>query len=619
MAQVAGCWSTASLNATLKLEELLLCLECHRVMEEPHTVGSCDHHFCGVCINRAMAVAMKCPVCGVPVWVKDLKTNKQVDNLIKLVSTMKSLLSIGSKSSILSAQKHQEHVPSVNNTDKIAPAARIFKNPRLRKKLRSRQFSHRVKCPPSTIEELTHCTAMFSNASLLSPPPPPRSTRSSRNVRTASIRDIKGLNKGKPTCKWPTKLKSPTKKIDQSSLKTRSYVYSKLDTIPEKTEDLEVFSTVQHAPMSRNMKGETPLHIAAIKGDINAVNCLLKNGVDPNVKDNAGWTSLHEACNHGHAAIASILIKYGALVNVHGLDNDTPLHDAMANNHKDVVKLLLLEGANPSLKNTHGLTAEDIAPPSKKMKTVLAEHLPVSCCRSSNAVTVCPLISPEIVHGDSCIVILCTGLEVYQKNQVEELASLLGCAAVVGSLSMNVSHVVTNCNQAMCCSRTFKFLCGVATGKWIVSFQWVVDSLAAQSWMKEVSYEIEGVIVGESNLVSYAPRKGRDRKVKGLPGLFDGCEFFLSGRFEPPQASREDFSKLIELAGGQLLTEDPRSLSYAGHPSRMKQSKKLSTFVLYDPHLRQNTRMSSRDALGITLVPASWLLDCLSCYEIVSY
>uniref|UniRef100_A0A4W3JTI0 BRCT domain-containing protein n=1 Tax=Callorhinchus milii TaxID=7868 RepID=A0A4W3JTI0_CALMI len=91
----------------------------------------------------------------------------------------------------------------------------------------------------------------------------------------------------------------------------------------------------------KNHKGETLLHLASIKGDVGAVEQLLENGADPNIKDNAGWTPLHEACNHGHAKVAELLLQYGALLNTPGYQNDSPLHDAVRNRHVDVVKLLI--------------------------------------------------------------------------------------------------------------------------------------------------------------------------------------------------------------------------------------------------------------------------------------
>jgi ankyrin repeat protein len=44
--------------------------------------------------------------------------------------------------------------------------------------------------------------------------------------------------------------------------------------------------------IKRNNLGETPLHSAAIKGDLSQVDRLLNEGADPNVTDNAGWTPL---------------------------------------------------------------------------------------------------------------------------------------------------------------------------------------------------------------------------------------------------------------------------------------------------------------------------------------
>ncbi|ESO08650.1 hypothetical protein HELRODRAFT_169538 [Helobdella robusta] len=127
--------------------------------------------------------------------------------------------------------------------------------------------------------------------------------------------------------------------------------------------------------LKRNKRGETPLHIAAIKGDAQMADKLIKAGVDLNIKDYAaftipdlqimsfcaGWSPLHEACSHGFMQVARSLLEAGAHVNILGLDNDLPLHDAACNGHFQVVELLLKHGANPFFKNLKGESAIDVA------------------------------------------------------------------------------------------------------------------------------------------------------------------------------------------------------------------------------------------------------------------
>nr|KAG5712711.1 hypothetical protein BaRGS_029766 [Batillaria attramentaria] len=111
----------------------------------------------------------------------------------------------------------------------------------------------------------------------------------------------------------------------------------------------------------RNDRGETPLHIAAKRGDVKQTKKLIKAGASVNVKDWAGWTPLHEACNQGNVEVAKQLLKAGANVNVQGFDDDTPLHDAAGNGHSKLVTILLKHGANPLQANLKGKTPVDVA------------------------------------------------------------------------------------------------------------------------------------------------------------------------------------------------------------------------------------------------------------------
>ncbi|XP_042352925.1 ankyrin repeat domain-containing protein 12 isoform X2 [Plectropomus leopardus] len=127
----------------------------------------------------------------------------------------------------------------------------------------------------------------------------------------------------------------------------------------------------------RNERGETPLHMAAIRGDAKQVKELISLGADVNVKDFAGWTPLHEACNLGYYDVAKVLIAAGAEVNTQGLDDDTPLHDASSSGHKDIVKLLLRHGGNAFQANKRGERPVDVAD-SQELEQLLKGEVALS-------------------------------------------------------------------------------------------------------------------------------------------------------------------------------------------------------------------------------------------------
>ncbi|XP_042653817.1 ankyrin repeat domain-containing protein 12 isoform X1 [Tyto alba] len=173
-----------------------------------------------------------------------------------------------------------------------------------------------------------------------------------------------------------------------------------LQTTPTQKKTPSSSSRQKDKVNKRNERGETPLHMAAIRGDVKQVKELISLGANVNVKDFAGWTPLHEACNVGYYDVAKVLIAAGADVNTQGLDDDTPLHDSASSGHRNIVKLLLRHGGNPFQANKHGERPVDVAE-TEELEMLLKREVPISddedSCSDSEEP---PSVNPSSVEGN---------------------------------------------------------------------------------------------------------------------------------------------------------------------------------------------------------------------------
>ncbi|KAI7900482.1 ankyrin repeat-containing domain protein [Cokeromyces recurvatus] len=146
--------------------------------------------------------------------------------------------------------------------------------------------------------------------------------------------------------------------VDQDQKKNGNIDFTKLD------------------PHKKDTSGRTHLHRWSIRGNVQAVESLLKAGANPCEKDNAGYTPLHEAALRGKTGVVKLLLENKADVNCKGAELDTPLHDATENGFPEIVRLLLKYGADSSVKNIKGLTPLQIAieEENTEIEAILKQH-----------------------------------------------------------------------------------------------------------------------------------------------------------------------------------------------------------------------------------------------------
>ncbi|XP_045909035.1 BRCA1-associated RING domain protein 1 isoform X2 [Micropterus dolomieu] len=329
------------------------------------------------------------------------------------------------------------------------------------------------------------------------------------------------------------------------------------------------------AVMKRNHKGETLLHLAAIKGDVEAVKELLDQGADPNLKDNAGWTPLHEACNLGHLAVVETLVSSGALLNTPGYENDSPLHDAVRNGHPAIVKLLLKLGASQNVLNLYGKRPADYTASLEMLEIFQEASEGAQYANTSLSPSASLSVVSDCVRRDETMVFLASKLSQPEQHQLAKLGELLG-----GKIADTFS----------------------GSG--------VEACLQAGKWMPEIEHE-----AGEG------PQRSRINRCSLLPPLFDGCFFFLLGSFKAP--SKDELTKLLREGGGQLLARQPKpdsdvtqTLSAASYHALPGSDQALCTqYIIFDPQGPHKPTVVRRGK--VWSAPSTWLINCITAFRLL--
>jgi ankyrin repeat protein len=112
------------------------------------------------------------------------------------------------------------------------------------------------------------------------------------------------------------------------------------------------------APDVVNASGETPLMMAALRGNVEWTERLLGRGAKLNRE---GWTALHYAATGPATDVVVLLLGRGATLEAPSPNGTTPLMMAARYGPESTVNLLLSAGASLAVRNIQGLTAADFA------------------------------------------------------------------------------------------------------------------------------------------------------------------------------------------------------------------------------------------------------------------
>ncbi|KAK2581730.1 hypothetical protein KPH14_002214 [Odynerus spinipes] len=371
----------------------------------------------------------------------------------------------------------------------------------------------------------------------------------------------------------------------------------------------------------RNPKGETPLHIACIKGQKAAVESLLAAGANPNTKDNANWSPLQECINLGYYEICELLLKAGASPNTPGIENRTPLHEAVINNRIQEAKLLLEHNANRNVYDQYGKKPMDYCT-SGEMQNLLDDTDSLYSTENENDLN-CTLDQT-----------LCDGkLIVYLSNVSEASEKLFANAALkhkiksVSTYKPCVTHVIVEADNKNVTNLTYDVMLAILYGKWLLTSEWISMSLELEDihQMELELFEVSGCpILG-------VPKRARENEELQNPRLFNRCYFYLAlqanvvYRIGDVQLTKEQLTKLINAGDGTVLSREPNPEDIKEkepfipfHTARNPRHPlyRCTHYVIYapgkdEPRVKYNMR-------HIRSLPLIWLIECIEKFTLVN-
>ncbi|WP_067270276.1 ankyrin repeat domain-containing protein [Mitsuaria sp. 7] len=107
-----------------------------------------------------------------------------------------------------------------------------------------------------------------------------------------------------------------------------------------------------------NQAGETPLMLAALKGQLDWARELVKRGA---LVNEPGWSALHYAAAGPNEHLVRWLVEQGAEIDARSDNGTTPLMMAAGYGGLSGAEVLIAAGADAALRNDHQMTAADFA------------------------------------------------------------------------------------------------------------------------------------------------------------------------------------------------------------------------------------------------------------------
>jgi len=181
----------------------------------------------------------------------------------------------------------------------------------------------------------------------------------------------------------------------------------------------------------QDMKGFTPVNVAASLNNTKAMRLLLDNGADADQGNEKGWTPVLIATHYNNLEALSMLLDYGADANQVNKKGQTPVLVASGENNTEALKILLDHGADADQRDVNGWTPVLVASGKNNTEAlkILLDHGADAYSAESSGMT--PVCAAAV-----------------QQNSTEALKMLLDYAAKAGQPNQDLAPAMLSATFA---------------------------------------------------------------------------------------------------------------------------------------------------------------------------
>ncbi|NXX27225.1 BRCA1 protein, partial [Nicator chloris] len=167
-------------------------------------------------------------------------------------------------------------------------------------------------------------------------------------------------------------------------------------------------------------------------------------------------------------------------------------------------------------------------------------------------------------------------------------------------ITEGTTHVIMKTDKELVCERTLKYFLGIAGGKWVVSYQWIIQSFKEGRILDEENFEVRGDVINGRN--HQGPKRARQALAEKI---FKDFEICCCGPFSDMTTGHLEW--MVELCGASVVKQ----------PELFTHSANSTAVVVVQPDAwKENVDYRAiHQQSNVAVVTREWVLDSVACYE----